>query len=269
MSGLASLAAIGGGQALGQVASGVGAVWSANRASRNARHAHRRYLEWYGSRYQRTVKDLRAAGLNPLLAVKGGMAGGSMPSAQAGAGPPNPGQGASKAGADAGRATARMGAELELLASQADAARSQARSAQESARLTELDRRLKEIENSYKLSEQGMSHARSVQQLSMGTDELANLPGLFPLVGRTVRDFLASYGPGASFRHGTVPNNVLMQIRDALKSPGGVSSLYDRLNTPGAPPKKGTRKVPQSMKARAARNAAAARKRRKKKRKNK
>ena len=199
-----------GGDIMGQVAQGVGAVWSANRASRNARHAHRRFMEWYGSRYQRTVKDLEAAGLNPVLAVRGGMAGGSMPSAMAGSGPPNPGAGQRRNYGDVIRASARYNTEMELLRAQVQQAKAGARATTETADKTALERMVLEAVNAYLLSERGRAQAQSAQELNMGADQ----------TGAAIRGGL----PLFFLRRG---HELGLTVHEALSRPGGISDLQD------------------------------------------
>lgn len=60
-------------------------IWKAGRASDEASFARDWSRNMQGSQYQRTVADLRAAGLNPMLAYMSGPAG--MPSSPIGAVP--------------------------------------------------------------------------------------------------------------------------------------------------------------------------------------
>lgn len=76
------------GGATGGVFDLVGGILQGNRQSKEARKAHKRDLWAYANRYQMMVRDLQAAGLNPLLAF-GGMGAGGVPGAPMGQGGPN------------------------------------------------------------------------------------------------------------------------------------------------------------------------------------
>ncbi len=126
---------------------GFGSQELANSTAQDFAKIQRRFAKkQYGTRYQITMNDLRAAGLNPLLAMNPGVAGSPLGAQTAAAGNPAGAAGASAgAAASAARASgvrarteqkkvdARLAHEVDLMDSQrgqADAARDRFRSEQ-------------------------------------------------------------------------------------------------------------------------------------------
>lgn len=115
-----------------------GAV-AANRANlKLSRHARKWQEAMANSAYQRTVKDLRAAGLNPLLAMGGGISAGSFPSTQV----PimrSPTAGFGERFSSAARGSVRSASELQILKETAAKARSDALTASNLAKASQYE----------------------------------------------------------------------------------------------------------------------------------
>lgn len=81
------------GQMMGMGAEALGALWSAKQNRQAQRRAHKFAALMYQNRYQWTMQDMQKAGLNPILAAKGGLVG-SSPGGVGMAPTPNPFTGA-------------------------------------------------------------------------------------------------------------------------------------------------------------------------------
>lgn len=101
-----------GGATIGAVASGIGAKKARAASFKMQRRAHKFSKRRYRRRYQDTVRDMRKAGLNPILAATQG--GGSPPSGTTASQMANVGEAVSQ-GAKAGVATAFEAAHIRNL----------------------------------------------------------------------------------------------------------------------------------------------------------
>ena len=69
------LGAAGGGMALGEISKGIHNLVAKNWRRKEQRRAFERAVKAYRHRYQWTMEDMRKAGLNPILAARGGIGG--------------------------------------------------------------------------------------------------------------------------------------------------------------------------------------------------